>query len=160
MPTVELLEWQRATPQSHPALRNLDLDLVSRERAVLARLDEQPTRRLVSVQELRDGVGISTTSYVGSVRTGALTVRITPKLTGRPFSTLLGYAVGLPVSLLPEHDVGLTTSVVQDLIVSRLASEVSRLLARGIYRTYLTRQDSLPSPRGRILFCMDDADGA
>ena len=149
MPTVELLEWQRATPQSHPALRNLDLDLVSRERAVLARLDEQP---MVSVQELRDGVGISTTSYVGSVRTGALTVRITPKLTGRPFSTLLGYAVGLPVSLLPAHDVGLTTSVVQDLIVSRLASEVSRLLARGIYRTYLTRQDSLPSPRGRILF--------
>ena len=148
MPTVELLEWQRATPQSHPDLRNLDLDLTSRERAVLARLDKQP---MVSVQELRDGVGISTTSYVGSVRTGALTVRITPKLTGRPFSALLGYAVGLPVSLLPEHDVGLTSSVFQDLIVSRLASEASRLLARGIYRTYLTRQDRLPSPHGRIL---------
>ena len=43
-------------------------------------------------------------------------------------------------------------SVFQDLLVSRLASEVSRLLTRGIHRTYLTRQDSLSSPRGRLLF--------
>ena len=149
MPTVELLEWQRATPRSHADLRNLDLELGPRERAVLARLDAQP---MVRVQELRDGVAVNATSYVGSVRAGPLTIRIAPKLTGRPFSALLGYSVGLPVSLLPDHDVRLTTSVFQDLIVSRLASEVSRLLARGIHRTYLTRQDSLPSPRGRILF--------
>ena len=149
MPTIELLEWQRASPRSHADLRNLDLDLGPRERAVLAQLDAQP---MVRVQELRDGVAVNATSYVGSVRAGPLTIRITPKLTGRPFSSLLGYSVGLPVSLLPDHDVRLTTSVFQDLIVSRLASEVSRLLTCGIHRTYLTRQDSLSSPRARILF--------
>ena len=149
MLTVDLSEWQRATPESHAELRHLDLDLGPRDRAVLARLDQQP---MVRVQELRDGVAVSTTSYVGSIRTGPLAVRIAPKLKGRPFSALLGYAVGLPVSLLPEHDVALTASAFQDLIVSSLASEVSRLLAGGIYRTYLTRHHPLPSPRGRILF--------
>ena len=149
MPTVELLEWQQATPQSHPMLRNLDLGLTTQERALLARLDSQP---MVSVQEVRDGVGIRATSYVGSLRAGPLTIQITPKLKGRFFSALLAYAVGLPVSLLPEHEVVLTTSAFQDLIVSRLASEASRLLARGIYRSYVPRQASLSSPHGRILF--------
>lgn len=149
MPTVELQEWQRAAPQSHPVLRGLNLGLTTRERALLARLDKRP---MVSVFELRDGIGIRTTSYVGSLRTGPLTVHITPKLTGASFSALLAYAVGLPVSLLPEHKVVLTTSAFQDLIVSRLASEASRLVARGIYRSYVPRQASLSSPHGRILF--------
>ncbi len=149
MPTIELSEWQHATPASNAELRNLDLGLGPPERAMLARLDQQS---MVTVQELRDGVAVKTTSYAGSVRAGPLTVRITPKLTGRPFSALLGYAVGLPVSLLAKHEVALTTSAFQDLIVSSLASETSRLLVGGIYRTYLTRQNLLPSPRGRILF--------
>ena len=149
MPTVDLLEWQRATPQSHAELRNLDLNLGPRERAILARLDQQP---MVRVQELRGGVAVRTTSFVGSIRTGPLVVRISPKLKGPPFSALLGYAVGLPVSLLPEHQVALTTSAFQDLIISALASETARLLVGGIYRAYLTRHDSLHSPRGRILF--------
>ena len=116
---------------------------------MLARLDQQP---MVTVQELRDGVAVSTTSFVGSIQTGPLTVRIAPKLKGPPFSALLGYAVGLPVSLLPAHEVALTAPAFQDLIVSSLTSEISRLLVGGVYRTYLTRQQSLPSPRGRILF--------
>lgn len=149
MPTVDLLEWQRATPESHAELRNLDLSLGPRERDLLDRLAQQAK---VTVGELRDGVAVSTTSYVGSVRAGPLAIRIAPKLKGSPFSALLGYAVGLPVSLLPEHDVALDARAFQDLIVSSLTSEISRLLAGGIYRTYITRQHPLPSPRGRILF--------
>ena len=106
----------------------------------------------VMVQELRDGVEVSTTSYVGSIRTGPLTIRIAPKLAGPSFSALLAYAVGLPPSLLPDYDAALTATVFQDLIVSVLASEISRLLAGGIYRTYVRRERSLASPRGRILF--------
>lgn len=149
MPTINLLEWQQATPHSHPELRNLELDLGPQERATLAHLDRQP---MITIRELRTGVAINTTSYVGSIRAGPLAVRIAPKLKGSPFSALLGYAVGLPVSLLPEHDIALTAPAFQDLIASSLASEAWRLLARGIYRTYLTRQHRLHSPRGRILF--------
>ena len=149
MPGVDLLEWQRATPESHPELRNLKPDLGPQERAMLARLHRQA---MVTVQELRRGVAVHTTSYVGSIQVGSLAVRIAPKLKGSPFSLLLGYAVGLPVSLLPEHEVTLTAPAFQDLIASSLASETSRLLASGIYRAYVTRQHSLQSPRGRIQF--------
>ena len=149
MPRLDLLEWQRATPESHDRLRDLDLGLKRQERAMLARLDQ---RSMVTVRELRNGVAVSTTSYVGSIRTGPLTVKIEPKLRGPPFSALLGYSVGLPVSLLPEHDVSLTESAFQDLIVSSLTAVVSRLLAGGMYRTYLTRENALENPRGRILF--------
>src|SRR5262249_15948793 len=62
-------------------------------------------------------------------------------------------SIGLQqIALLPEHDVSLTSPAFQDLLVMRLASEAARLLARGIYRSYLTRQASLTTPRGRILF--------
>ena len=149
MPTVDLLEWQRATPESHAELRNLSLSLGPQERAMLARLDQ---RSMVTMQELRNGVAVSTTSYVGSIRAGSLAVRIAPKLKGPSFSALLAYAVGLPVSLLPEHDVPLTVSAFQDLVVSSLTAEISRLLAGGIYRTYRTREAPLTTPRGRILF--------
>ncbi len=149
MPTLDLLEWQRANPESHAELRNLSLGLEPRERAILTRLNHQP---MVAVQERRDGVAVATTSYVGSIRLGSLTLRIAPKLAARPFSELLSYAVGFPVGLLPKHDVALTTSTFQDLIVSRLGSEISRLLTAGICRAYKTRQCSLANPRGRILF--------
>lgn len=150
MPTVDLAEWQQATPQTHADLAGLRLDLHPVERAVLERLEQ---RSMVTVRELRDGVSVTSTSFVGSVRAGPLTIRIRPKLTGRPFSVLLGYAIGLPqIELLPEHEVSLTTPAFQDLLVVRLASEASRVLARGIHRAYLTRQGSLTSPRGRILF--------
>ena len=149
VPILNLAEWQEATPQSHPDLSGLTLRLDETERAELAQLARQP---MVTVRELREGVAVSATSFVGSVRAGPLTIRIHPKLTGQHLSTLVGYAVGLPLNLLPEHEVSLTTPAFQDLIVSRLASEASRLLARGMYRTYLTQRASLMSPRGRILF--------
>jgi 5-methylcytosine-specific restriction enzyme subunit McrC len=149
MPTLDLVEWQQATPQSHVALSGLVLDLPVKERATLARLEQQP---MVTIRELREGVSVSATSFVGSIRAGSLMVRISPKLKGRPFSSLLGYAVGLPITLLPEHDVDLIEPAFQDLLVSRLTAEASRLIARGVYRTYLTRQESLTSARGRIVF--------
>ena len=149
MPTIDLAEWQRATPESHVELRNLKLDLGPADRAIQAGLRKE---RMLAVQELRDGVEVNTTSFVGSISTGPLTIRIVPKLAGRPYSALLWYAVGLPVHLLPQHDVALTESPFQDLIVLRLVTEISQLLARGIFRTYLTREQALASPRGRVLF--------
>ena len=90
---------------------------------------------------------------VGSVRAGPLTIRIHPKLTGQHLSTLVGYAVGLPLQLLPEHEVSLATPAFQDLIVSRLASEASQTAGPwDVPYINLTQRASLASPRGRILF--------
>jgi 5-methylcytosine-specific restriction enzyme subunit McrC len=170
VPTIDLVEWQHATPESHPSLFGLSLDpsgdpssdrggysgghlsglLARRERALLLRLDEQ---RMVSVRELRSGMSVATTSYVGSIAADPLTIRIQPKLGGRALAGLLAYAVGMDrIHLLPEHEIGLATQAFQDLLVLQLAAEASRILASGIHRSYLTTQMPLSQPRGRILF--------
>jgi hypothetical protein len=108
---------------------------------------------MVTVRELRAGLAVSTTSFVGSIQIGPLTIQINPKIGGRDFSALLGYALGLPnLELLPEHEIGLTTPAFQDLLVDRLTTEATRLVSRGLYRHYAGREALLASPRGRILF--------
>ena len=105
MTTVRLSEWQEAVPETTPDLRGLCLPADPRARALFARLE---TTGIVTVRELRAGLGVTTTSFVGSIQVGTITVQISPKMEGHAFSALLGYALGLPhLELLPEHQIGL-----------------------------------------------------
>jgi hypothetical protein len=157
MTTVALAEWQEVTPETIPSLAGVYLSPNAQERALLARLD---TQGMITVRELRTGLAISTTSFVGSIKIGPLTVQIQPKIEGHAFSALLGYALGLPyLELLPEHPIGLTAPAFQDVLVDRLTAEATRLMFRGLYRHYTSRESSLSSPRGRILFSQLARDG-
>src|SRR5262249_31885048 len=150
MTTVALGEWQDATPETSPELLGIFLPPDQGDRKLLTHLDRQG---MVTVRELRGGLAVSTTSFVGSIQIGPLTIQINPKIGGRDFSALLGYALGLPnLELLPEHPIGLTAPAFQDLLVDKLTSEVTRLVSRGLYRHYSGRESLLASPRGRILF--------
>ena len=150
MTTVALAEWQEATPETNPTLKDVYLPPGPHERAVLARLE---TQGMITVRELRTGLAIATTSFVGSIKIGPITVQIRPKIEGHAFSVLLGYALGLPhLELLPDHQIGLTLPAFQDLLADRLAVEAARLMSRGLYRHYESHEGTLPSPRGRILF--------
>jgi len=147
---VRLTEWQAATPETIPALAGLRLQETAAVRAAVQRLNSS---KVLSISELRTGLEIRTSSYVGSLTLGDLSLRIEPKLEARSFAVLIGYAIGLPhLDLLPEHTARLTAPAFQDLLVVRLADEASRLLARGTYRHYKRRTAPLGSPRGRLLF--------
>jgi 5-methylcytosine-specific restriction enzyme subunit McrC len=147
---IELTEWETATPDTIEGLRELRLPDTPEIAAAVKRVNE---REMVSIRELRSGLEIRTTSYVGSLTLGAIDLRIRPKVRTESFAALVGYALGLPlVELLPEHVAPLTTPAFQDLLVARLADESTRLLARGIYRQYRPQEGALASPRGRILF--------
>jgi 5-methylcytosine-specific restriction enzyme subunit McrC len=150
MTTFALAEWQDATPGTSRELTGVFLPPDQHDRKLLTRLDREG---MVTVRELRAGLAVSTTSFVGSIKIGPLTIQINPKIGGRDFSALLGYALGLPnLELLPEHQIGLTAPAFQDLLVGRLTAEVTRLVSRGLFRHYRIREASLASPRGRILF--------
>jgi 5-methylcytosine-specific restriction enzyme subunit McrC len=150
MRTIELTEWETATPDTLKELRDLRLPDDAEIAATLRRVNE---REMVSIRELRSGLEIRTTSYVGSLTLGTLDLRIRPKVRTESFAVLVGYALGLPrIELLPEHVARLTAPAFQDLLVARLADESARLLARGIYRQYTPQEGALGSPRGRILF--------
>jgi 5-methylcytosine-specific restriction enzyme subunit McrC len=108
---------------------------------------------MITVRELRSGLAITTTSFVGSIQIGSVTAQIHPKIEGHAFSVLLGYALRLPhLELLPEHQIGLTPPAFQDLLADRLTAEATRLMSRGLYRHYISRESALAVPRGRILF--------
>jgi 5-methylcytosine-specific restriction enzyme subunit McrC len=150
MRTIELMEWETAAPDTITELRELRLPDNPEIARSLRRVNE---RDMVSIRELRSGLEIRTTSYVGSLTLGTLDLRIRPKVRTESFAVMVGYALGLPsVELLPEHVARLTAPAFQDLLVARLADESARLLARGIYRQYTPQEGPLGSPRGRILF--------
>jgi 5-methylcytosine-specific restriction enzyme subunit McrC len=154
---VDLKEWAEATPDSVAELRDVDLGNEV-QRKLFTQLREL---QMIELQEIRQGLTVRTTSFVGSVRVGSATIRIRPKIDAKGFSTLLGYALGLAqIHFLPEQEIELATRAFQDLLVVRLTSEVRRLISRGLHRQYTRRNEWLSNPRGRILFDVLAAQGA
>ena len=149
MRTFSLTEWSIASPETVPELVGLDLgDHSARQLAA----DLGASGRL-NVVELRRGLRIETTSFVGSVQIGSVRVAIQSKLQGLPLLTLLRYAYGLrDLDLLSLHEQGTQPDAFQDLLCHQLAAEAQELLARGLHRRYERRSESLASPRGRIDF--------
>ena len=124
-------EWRTYTPESGPTLASRDLgDATARRLAA----DLAVAGRL-KVLELRDGLQVVTTSYVGTVRLGKLQLSIQPKLRGLPLINLLRYAYGLrDLRLFEALPQSVTGVAFHDLLIHQLAAEVSELLARGLHR--------------------------
>lgn len=142
-------EWHTYTPEAAPTLAGHDLgDTATRRLAA----DLVASERL-KVLELRDGLQVETSSYVGTVRLGDLHLTIQPKLQGLPLLTLLRYAYGLrDLKLFEALPQGVTAAAFHDLLIHQMAAEVGELLARGLHRRYEREDALLASPRGRIDF--------
>jgi 5-methylcytosine-specific restriction enzyme subunit McrC len=148
MPAVALAEWQSATPQSDPALGGASI--AAEERDLVEYLDR---RRMITLTERRDGVAVETNSFVGSIQVGSLTIHVLPKMGGAACAALVRYGLRLPqIELFGVHSTSLSAAAFQDLLVSQLADEASRLLARGVHRSYIPEEAALASPRGRLDF--------
>lgn len=142
-------EWHTYTPESEPTLagRSLgdaDTRRLATDLAVAGRL---------RVLELRDGLQVETTSYIGTVRLGGLHLTIQSKLQGLPLLNLLRYAYGLrDLKLFEALPQGVAGVAFHDLLIHQLAAETGELLARGLHRRYEREEALLASPRGRIDF--------
>jgi len=97
---IELAEWQTVGPDSMPQLRGLSFDGQPVARSLAEMLSREP---LVAVIELRKGLEIRTTSYVGNVTLGDVAINIRPKIAFDVLVTLFRYAYGLHnLQLFPE----------------------------------------------------------
>ena len=106
-----------------------------------------------SVTEVRQGLRIETTSFVGSLALGPIQLRIQPKLRGAPLLTLLRYAYGLRhLDILPIAGAAVDRCGFEDLLLFQLAAEVTELVSRGLHRSYVSRDGWLALPQGRIDF--------
>jgi 5-methylcytosine-specific restriction enzyme subunit McrC len=142
-----MTEWDTRRPDSGSDLNGIYLQN-DQDRATALRLAD---RGLLAVTELRTGLMVQSFSYVGRVQLGQVGITVQPKLKSSSLLNLLRYAYGFrKLNLLPEAALRLEQSGFADLLVSQLNTEVSELVARGLHRTYVPRNEWLTSPRGRI----------
>jgi 5-methylcytosine-specific restriction enzyme subunit McrC len=147
---LRLAEWQSMAPDPGSPTEGVSLGRDPSVRDLVRRLSE---RSILEVQELRSGLALRSTSFVGRVRLGEIEVTVVPKLPTDAMVTLLRYAYGLrDLHLLPTTT-GMTQELgFQDILAWQLVEEAQVLLARGLRRAYARRVDALASPRGRIDF--------
>lgn len=148
MTTIELAEWQTLTPATEKLLAGASFDGQPAARHLAQQITEQGR---LAVYELRHGIELHSTSYVGTILLGDLRVNITPKLDFDVLRTLFRYAY----QLRDLHQFDQTThftapATFQDLLIQQLVAEVANLLSRGIHRQYQAVTEPLGALRGRI----------
>ncbi len=145
VPVIELREWERRDRISVGDLSDADRRLGER----LSQGEGQLT-----VEELRDGIRLSATSWIGVVRFESFEVRVVPKHVGGDLGVLemLDYASGLnALSRLPvARRLALEGASLLDLIAWLLTEECDRIVRDGLLQDYVTHEEMLPMLRGRL----------
>lgn len=147
--SLHLKEWSYLTPTDPSSqLSGVFLEDDAGVKKVANQLSAQ---RMLTISELRAGLSIETTSYVGRIRLGNIQITIHPKITGAPLVHLLRYAYGLrDLKTSNEVAFGGEHQAFQELLIQQLIEEVSELVARGLHRRYVRTDQVLANPRGRI----------
>jgi 5-methylcytosine-specific restriction enzyme subunit McrC len=146
--TIELQEWQTRTPEPGNALFGQYLDVDPMVRKTVQYLNSS---RILSINELRDGLAISSSSFVGKVALGKLHISVTPKIQGFRLLNLLRYGLQLrDLKIFPQSDYSSEQSSFQDLLIHQLYIEAIELLSRGLSRQYLRVEEEMSSPRGKL----------
>lgn len=146
---VRLQEWRSTGPQdpTNPLLAGASLARAT-DRALVATLARAG---IVEVTELRDGIRVRSFAHVGRIQLGDLMITIEPKVGTNELLELLRYAYGLgKLSLFDETAFATVGCLLQDLLVAQLVAEASTLAARGLSRTYVSMEEVLACPRGRL----------
>lgn len=146
---IQLKEWEHITPNErgkHLAGVFLPMDAAVRDTVrALSKSDK------LHISELRAGLALEATSYVGRITLGNIQITIQPKIMGTPLLRLLRYAYGLrQLESFDDAEYSHEGQAFQELLIHQLVVEVNELVARGLHRRYIRTDDELASPRGRI----------
>lgn len=145
---VDMQEWQTATPETNPTLEGVFLPADRETIQVVGSLNRSGK---LSITELRHGLSISTTSFIGRVQLGNLQIIIRPKVKYDILLNLLRYAYHLrDLSLYDSATQRILPRAFQDLIIQQYRLEVGELISRGLRREYRKQREDLPTLRGRI----------
>ena len=139
---IEMREWEA----NRILIGKAFSDQKSKETAVLLK-----SKGIIDIIELKEGLCISTNSYVGRIKLGDLQINVMPKIHGIPLYRLLNYAYGLrDLKLFDDSEHNINDFEFFDILIYQLYVEVEELFLRGLHRSYLRLENDLESPRGRI----------
>lgn len=144
---VQLVEGQSAGPEDSDLLRR---PLTETARSLLA---AEGLGERIRVTELRNGVRIEATSYVGAVHLDGLVVQVRPKIAPEVVPTFLRYALDLPVSS-PQGRTNTPTARwgLMNLVGLILLEEIDAVLLAGLFQDYRRAEEWLGFLRGQIQF--------
>lgn len=143
---VALAEWDRVVVDTSANCGGWSIASDPAAQALTASLKNK-----VELRSNLKGLEIETTSFVGKVVVGPLTIAIRPKIGLVPLAQLLRYAYGLrDVETFDETASATTQHGFQELLIHLLVTEVEELVQRGLARAYLPFADNLDRPRGRL----------
>lgn len=150
---IDLEEWKEASFETHPQLAHVHLP----QDAATLRLIEVLTQRRralaipLKINQLHQGLKLEATSCVGRVALGDFQVTIRPKIAMFPLLRLMRYAYMLnDTDLFSLSQFDVEAFAFQDLLICQFVVEVSHIIACGLSRQYVRREEMLSSPRGRI----------
>jgi 5-methylcytosine-specific restriction enzyme subunit McrC len=147
---LQIAEWQTVSPAPGSPTQNVTLGC---DCSVLEMARGLSEAGILEVLELRNGLMLRSTSFVGRVRLGTIEITVAPKLPTNALLKLLRYAYGLrDLRLFPSTSISTQATGFQDILVWQLIEEVKELRGRGLRRVYVRREEPLSSPRGRIDF--------
>ena len=144
---VELPEWRT---REFPGL-----SLTPSDRALAERLRGGAGHGRLYVDELRTGLRIRATSWVGVVQFEEIEVRVVPKLAGDHvgLAQLLEYSLGLAGlrESLGEPPIDLSGESLFDLVAWLFLRAAAHVVRLGLCSDYVVHEDTLPALRGRLL---------
>jgi 5-methylcytosine-specific restriction enzyme subunit McrC len=145
---LRMREWERLTSAENPALATFSFADDAEARALAQKLTEA---EILEVVELREGLSIRSTSYVGRVQLRDLQLTIQPKIELNVLLTLFGYAYRLPdLRMMTNSKLDAEPHAFQDILIHQLIVELTKLLSRGLHRQYRKAEGSLAVTKGRI----------
>lgn len=146
IPVYEIAEWKSLVVEG--------ASLSAPDRQLAAELAAGEAGRLI-VEELRSGVRVSATSWVGVARFERFEVCVTPKLAGGNLGLveMIEFATGLDALRRSSGVRTLETEGANlfDLVALLLAESCERIARGGLLADYVEVEDELPAVRGRLL---------
>src|SRR5712672_194019 len=144
--SIHIKEWTRiAATEPKSPLAGLFLEDRVQAKSAAKALSKSG---MLTILELREGLSIESSSYVGRITLGNIQITVHPKITGMPLLRLLRYAYGLRnLDIFAGVEYAGEDQAFQELLINQLVAEVNELIARGLQRRYVRTDHDLTSPR-------------
>lgn len=149
-PTLRVREWSKTTPDT-PTVGAL-LRGVRLSKMDLQLLEQLSGRSGIHFTELRAGLAISTSSYIGTINLSALRLVVMPKLRIDNLMQMVAYAFNLSDLVVTNTPTTYVTAEhgLIDLLGLSLLRAAERIARGGILPDYQHRHEDLATPRGRL----------
>ena len=110
---------------------------------------------ILSIRELKQGLMITSSSYIGAVQFSDFAVHVFPKfsMNTNNLQKLIAYAFELDDIIIPENEIQFHSddNYLIDILITFFLRKCQKLLRQGLLKSYITYQNDVTFLRGKLL---------